>query len=155
MPYNFCADCFHTKKHCSTISEWKVHFLRECHGQHYNSRTDICDIWKLALFGYIAYRELQNRYWCILIQSFDLCTEYWKQFSLGTRILIGFGIFSDVEAFLWYCRRKNGGQNYLWQDMNRIIMQYDESETYVQLKDFTLIRTAWNLELRESVVNLL
>jgi len=27
MPYNFAADSFHTKKHCSRLSSSEVHFL--------------------------------------------------------------------------------------------------------------------------------
>ena len=29
MPYNFAADCFHTKKLCSRLSSIEVHFLIE------------------------------------------------------------------------------------------------------------------------------
>ena len=29
MPYNFAADCFHTKKLCSRLSSSEVHFLIE------------------------------------------------------------------------------------------------------------------------------
>ena len=86
MPYNFVADRFHTKKHCSRLSSRKVHFLR---------KTAILRFTPLGEGGleatYAVHLPLivkpiydfllaTNTNYCAISHRFQVIADYWSNF---------------------------------------------------------------------------